>query len=160
MKMYHLLVAIAVLGYTLVLCGCSRQTRQEASPVMERAHQAPTAHMHETDEAAEMPAHHAEGLSGRVVNDIREIRVEAFKYGFKPDPIVVRKGEKVRLIAKSTDVKHGLGIEDFNINIELPPGEEKVVEFTPDKVGEFHIRCTVYCGPGHGDMHGALAVRE
>jgi len=116
--------------------------------------------MHETDGAAEMPAHDAEGLSGRVVNGIREIRVEAFKFGFGPDPIVVRKGEKVRLIAKSTDVKHGLGIEDFSIDMELPPGEEKVVEFTPDKAGEFHIHCTVYCGSGHGDMHGTLLVIE
>ncbi len=118
------------------------------------------AYMHETDAAAEMAAPPAEELSGKLVDGIREIRVEAFKFGFEPDPIVVKKGEAVRIIATSGYGTHGFGIEDFNINIELAPGEENIVEFTPAKVGEFQIRCTVYCGVGHGGMHATLVVRE
>ena len=159
MKGSRLLLGIALLTYALVLCGCSRQASQEATSVTQHHRDAP--HVHEQAEAGLKlsPGHHDE-LSGQMVSGVREITVEAFQYGFKPDPIVVKEGERVRIIAKSTDVKHGLGIEDFSINAELPPGEEKVVELTPDKAGEFHIHCTVYCGSGHGDMHGTLLVLE
>ncbi len=53
---------------------------------------------------------------------------------------------------------HGLGIADLGIDMALAPGEEAQAEFTPEKAGEFHIHCTVYCGSGHGDMHGMLKV--
>ncbi len=97
--------------------------------------------------------------SGEENKDIREIEVEAYRYAFKPDPIVVRKGEKVRLLVKSADVTHGIQIKEYRINEKLPKGETKAIEFTASKPGEFTIYCSVYCGPGHGRMHGRLIVR-
>lgn len=99
-------------------------------------------------------------FSGKLINGVREIKVVAFQFGFKPAPIIIKKGEQVRLILESTDVIHGIGIKAFAVNQVLPPNEEKVVEFTADKTGSFHIHCTIYCGVGHGKMHGTLIVKE
>ena len=155
----HFAAALVLLAYGVAVCGCSRQMPQEATSVAEDRHA--TTHVHQQAATApESPARQHDELSGQLADGVREVRVEAFKFGFKPDPIVVKKGEQVRIIAESTDVKHGLGIADFSINVELPPDQEKAVEFTPDKAGEFHIHCTVYCGSGHGDMHGTLLVIE
>jgi cytochrome c oxidase subunit 2 len=99
-------------------------------------------------------------LSGQVADGVREVKVEAKQWAFTPDRIVVKKGEKVRLVVTSMDVEHGLGIEAFNINHKLPPHQPQTIEFTPDKAGEFEFHCTVYCGAGHGGMKGTLVVQQ
>jgi len=96
--------------------------------------------------------------SGELKDGVRVIKVEAFRYGFKPDPIVVKLGEKVKLIATSTDVPHGLAIAEFKINEDLVKGKDEEIDFTADKKGTFTVYCSVYCGPGHSGMHGTLIV--
>lgn len=98
--------------------------------------------------------------SGELTDNVRVVKVEAFKYGFKPDPIVVKRGEKVKLEVTSKDVAHGLGISEFGVNVAVPSGKTVSAEFIAGKAGDFPIRCTVYCGSGHGDMHGTLKVIE
>ena len=98
-------------------------------------------------------------LSGKVENGIRIIEVEASRYKFEPDPITVKLGEKVRLLVTSTDVAHGLAISEFKVNVSVPAGETKTADFIADKKGSFHMLCSVYCGPGHGHMHGTLVVQ-
>ena len=99
-------------------------------------------------------------FSGKFVDGIRVVKVEAFKYGFEPDPIIVGLGEKVRLELKSRDVTHGLGIKEYGIDEVVPVGRKATVSFTADKPGTFHVHCTVFCGQGHGDMHGTLIVSK
>lgn len=108
-------------------------------------------------EANEVPGN-AE-VSGRLQDGIRVIELEASRYKFEPDPIVVNLGEKVRVIAASADVTHGIEIPDFKINLTIAPGKTSEAEFVADKKGTFHAHCSVYCGPGHGHMHGALIVK-
>jgi len=98
-------------------------------------------------------------LSGELKDEVREVEVKAFQYGFSPDPIVVNKGEKLRLKMTSMDVTHGIWIKEYKINVTLPPKETKTIEFIVDKEGEFVLYCSVFCGPGHGHMHGKLIVR-
>jgi nitrosocyanin len=97
-------------------------------------------------------------LSGELENGVRVVEVKAFKYGFDPDPIVVKKGERVKLEVSSLDVTHGLGIKQLGINLTPRVGETKTAEFIAEKAGDFHIHCTVYCGSGHGNMHGNLKI--
>ena len=99
------------------------------------------------------------GLSGKVENGIRVIEVKASRYKFEPDQIVVRLGEKVRLVLTTTDASHGLNIPEFKVNISVPTGETRSVEFIADKQGEFHAHCSVYCGEGHGQMHASFVVK-
>jgi len=147
MKTHLWLILCALLPAILLLSGCS----QTAPPPSTTA----------TGTEVGGPAATAdEPLSGEIVDGVREVKVEAFKYGFKPDRIIVKKGETVRLLGKSTDVEHGIAIPDMKLELELPPQKEKVLEFTPDKAGEFPFHCSEYCGPGHKDMKGTLVVKE
>jgi len=98
-------------------------------------------------------------LSGRLENGVRVIELKASKFKFEPDPIVVKKGEKIRFVAKSTDVTHGIAIPEFKVNLVMPTDKEAVVEFIADKTGEFRTNCSVFCGMGHGKMKGKLIVK-
>ncbi len=96
--------------------------------------------------------------SGKLVDGVRVVDVAARQFEFEPATVVVRQGEKVRLKVTSEDVTHGIGIEGYDIDEVLPPGETKAVEFTADEAGAHHVHCTIYCGEGHNDMHGELVV--
>jgi nitrosocyanin len=98
--------------------------------------------------------------SGELVDGVRVVEVAARKFEFDPATIVVREGERVRLKVTSKDVTHGIGIEAYNIDRKLEPGRSETIEFTADKAGRHHFYCTVYCGSGHGDMHGLLVVLD
>jgi nitrosocyanin len=99
-------------------------------------------------------------LPGKVdENGIRIIEVKASRYKFEPDPIVVKLGEKVRLVVTSIDVAHGIAISEFKINLSVPAGKTESVDFVADKKGSFQAYCSVYCGPGHAHMHGTLVVQ-
>lgn len=97
-------------------------------------------------------------LSGKLENGIRIIEVKASRYKFEPDPVVVRLGEKVRLVVTSTDVAHGIAISEFDVKLSVPAGKTESVEFVADKEGSFYAYCSVYCGSGHGKMQGVLRV--
>ena len=162
MKKSTLLIVAGVLLITLLLYGCTRKEHgQEMKPVAEQE-RAMTEYAEEVElkDREKRVSEFDEEYSGKKVNGVREIEIEARQFAFDPAIIVVKKGERVRLIAKSLDVTHGLGIAAYNINQKLPPGEEKVIEFTAGKSGKFHFHCSVYCGAGHGKMHGTLIVKE
>ena len=105
--------------------------------------------------------HHGESSSepsGQLVDGVRVVEVAARKFEFTPANIVVREGERVRLQVTSEDVTHGIGIEAYDIDRKLEPDQTETIEFTADKPGRHHFHCTVYCGPGHDEMHGELTV--
>ncbi len=89
---------------------------------------------------------------------VKEFSMIAKKWQFDPSTINVKQGDKVRLKIKSIDVAHGFSLLDFNINENLEPEKEVVVEFIADKKGEFTFFCSVLCGQGHSGMKGKLVV--
>lgn len=97
-------------------------------------------------------------LSGEVKDGVRIVKVEASKYKFSPDPIVVKFGEKVRLIVTSADVDHGLAISEFKVNVTVRAGKTETADFVANKKGVFRMYCSVYCGSGHGKMRGVLKI--
>jgi cytochrome c oxidase subunit II len=88
------------------------------------------------------------------------IHITAKKFEFTPGEITVKKGEPLALEIESEDVKHGFSLPDFNVRIELKPGQASVVRFTPDKAGQFTFVCDVFCGSGHEEMSGTLTVTD
>lgn len=97
--------------------------------------------------------------SGRIEGGVRVIDYDAFQYGFDPDPLIVRRGERVRLLAKSRDVAHGVMIPEVDFSTDMPTDKRKTAEFVaPAKPGEYPVFCSVFCGPGHGNMTGRLLV--
>jgi len=149
MKKHIVRSTFILLVLTLIIYGCGKKGPHQEHGTDDHSHD------HNMEEVTGQVE-----FSGQIVDGVREIKIEAFQFGFKPEQIVVKKGEKIRLIAVSTDVTHGIGIKEYNINQTLPPNEEKVIEFDAAQVGEFHFHCSVYCGSKHGKMHGALIVKE
>ena len=79
--------------------------------------------------------------------------------GWDPSEIVVKAGEKVRLVIRSMDMAHGLQIPDLGIDTGvIKPGYEYVIEVTFDKPGEYTFYCSVYCSPLHYKMMGKIIV--
>ncbi|MFA4887819.1 MAG: cupredoxin domain-containing protein [Candidatus Nanoarchaeia archaeon] len=91
---------------------------------------------------------------------VKEFTIRAFQYGFEPNLIEVKKGDKVIIHAFSSDTTHGFNIPIYNVNLVLDGPEKKTVEFIADKHGSFHFRCSIPCGHGHSGMQGTLVVRE
>ena len=98
-------------------------------------------------------------LSGEVVDGVRVVRVEAYKFGFSPENIVVKNGEKVKMILNTRDVAHGIFAKGLGIDIKVEPGVEAVAEFTTYSKGVFPFSCNVYCGSGHSKMGGLIIVK-
>lgn len=98
--------------------------------------------------------------SGKIEDGVRVVEVKASQFKFQPDPIVVKLGEKVKLIVTSADVTHGLAIGEFKVNLTIPSQETKTVEFIADQAGSFRVFCSVYCGSGHTHMQAKLIVQK
>ena len=88
-------------------------------------------------------------FSGAAFSDSSfEIKVD--KVGFEPASITVKKGEKVVIKFTSTDVAHGINLDDFGLkNTIIPEKDSVTLEFTPDKTGQFSFWCTKYCSWRH-----------
>lgn len=99
-----------------------------------------------------------ETFSGRMKNGVRVIKVDAFRYGFSPNPIVVKKDEKVRLEITSTDATHGFVIKELGIGSIVAAGRTESVEFISEETGDFHVECTINCEPGTERMGAILRV--
>ncbi|MBI4361497.1 cupredoxin domain-containing protein [Candidatus Micrarchaeota archaeon] len=95
-----------------------------------------------------------------VSGGVQEISMTAKSFEFSPATFTVKKGVPVKLTITSEDVEHGFSISEFNVNAKLQPGQATVVQFTPDKAGQFTFFCSVVCGAGHGGMNGKLVVTE
>lgn len=82
------------------------------------------------------------------------------KGGFSPKSIVVKQGEPVKLRLISEDVTHGFIIGELGIDAGvIKPGKPVVVEFVPDKKGEFSYVCSVVCSPLHPRLRGKIIVQ-
>jgi heme/copper-type cytochrome/quinol oxidase subunit 2 len=140
------LIAGLLAGYALLSGGCCGRPTSEAAP----------ARTDLTYAAIPGPTN----FSGNVIDGVRDIKMTAEKFDFKPATIYVKKGEPVRLEITSLDTTHGIAIEGTDINQTLTPNKTEVIEFTPQRTGTFEYYCTQYCGTGHTKMRGKMIVRE
>jgi cytochrome c oxidase subunit 2 len=72
----------------------------------------------------------------------------------------LKKGQSYRIHLSSVDWQHGFSLQPTNINIQVHPGYEHVINLTPTESGEFGIICNEYCGIGHHQMTGRIRVTE
>ena len=87
---------------------------------------------------------------------VHEVRVVANKFAFEPAVIEVTAGEHVRLVIQSADTVHGFSIPALHLDVHIPRRSEVTVEFDAPPVGRFDIKCSEFCGGGHGRMRGTL----
>jgi len=88
----------------------------------------------------------------------RVIKVVARKFEFEPRHIELKKGEPVLLEFSSLDVIMGFNLNAFGLRTDIVPGQTTRLNLTPDQAGEFVFYCDVFCGSGHEEMDGTLAV--
>lgn len=90
----------------------------------------------------------------------KTISITAQRFSFSPNEITVKKGEEITLEITSTDVSHGLLIEDLGVRTEIKKGKSTEVKFTPETAGTFQGKCAHFCGKGHGSMKMTVHVTE
>jgi len=94
----------------------------------------------------------AQDREGRVVD------IEAKRFRYTPNQIVVKRGEVVTLAFRSLDFVHGFSLPDFGIRADLIPGRVTQVRLQPMQAGRFTFMCDNFCGDGHEEMNGTLIV--
>jgi len=87
------------------------------------------------------------------------IDMEIYQFGYSPSIIEVYEGDMIMLNLTAKDVAHGFRISEYDINVKLEAGETKSISFEAYKKGTFEYDCSVFCGTGHGAMHGQLIVK-
>jgi cytochrome c oxidase subunit 2 len=86
------------------------------------------------------------------------VKLEAKKFVYTPNRLVLKKGQPVVLEITSVDFTHGFKIPEWNIRADLPPGQVTKVHVNPDTAGEFDFLCDNFCGDGHEGMSGKIVV--
>jgi cytochrome c oxidase subunit II len=72
--------------------------------------------------------------------------------------LVVPVGKAVKLNIKSIDVIHSFFLPAFRIKVDAVKGMPTYAWFFADKVGEYDIQCTEYCGVNHSAMVAKLKI--
>lgn len=97
----------------------------------------------------------------------REVQVVGFQWGWEfyyksgkktLNEVVVPVGVPVKLVMTSRDVLHSFFIPSFRIKQDVIPGRYTTLWFQADKLGDFHVFCTEYCGAAHSAMLATLKV--
>ena len=85
---------------------------------------------------------------------VQEVAITV-KGGYTPDIIVVKAGQPLRMRftrQESSTCSEMVLFPDFSQSAKLPEGQEVIVEFTPDKPGEYGFQCQM------GMLRGKLIV--
>ena len=90
----------------------------------------------------------------------KAIVIHARKSAFAPSEVTLKKGETVKLVLISDDVRHGLAVRGIGIRSEIKPGRKTELIVTPTEVGDFPGTCWIFCGSGHRDMAFMVHVVE
>ncbi len=66
----------------------------------------------------------------------------------------------VKVNLRSKDVLHDFAVAQFRVKMDLVPGMETYLWFTPTETGTFEVLCEELCGIAHHTMRGAVVVDE
>ncbi|MEJ2137679.1 MAG: hypothetical protein P8X86_20860 [Desulfofustis sp.] len=72
--------------------------------------------------------------------------------------LVVPYGKAIKLNIESWDVLHSFYIPSYRIKVDAVRGMPTYAWFMADRVGEYDIFCTEYCGTEHAYMLAKLKI--
>ncbi len=75
-----------------------------------------------------------------------------YKSGVQASEIRVPVNRDVKLILSSNDVIHSFFVPSFRIKQDAVPGRYTSLWFRAEKLGEFQVFCTEFCGTQHSEM--------
>lgn len=102
-----------------------------------------------------------------VPKDAMDIEVIAQQYSWifvyqddkeSENELVVPVGKAIKLNISSVDVIHSFFLPAFRIKVDAVKGMPTYAWFFADKVGEYDIQCTEYCGVDHSAMVAKLRI--
>ena len=84
----------------------------------------------------------------------------SFEYpgGRQANELVLPINQPVKLNLHSVDVIHGFSIPDFRVKEDVVPGKDNYMWFKPQRLGDYEIFCTAYCGVRHSYMGSKVRV--
>lgn len=74
--------------------------------------------------------------------------------------LILEKDQSYKFHISSKDIVHGLSIQPVNMNFQVYPGYDYLLEFKPTESGEYKVICNEFCGIGHHAMIGKIVVIE
>lgn len=86
------------------------------------------------------------------------VRAIGQEYSFTPSCILVPNDTPITFRVTSADVVHGFLIDGTDINLMLVPGYISSLNARFSTLGERHMPCHEFCGPGHEGMWGRIEV--
>lgn len=113
----------------------------------------------------------------------KTIHIETFRYGTSPSIIRANRGDQLTLTFSTLDTAHSVLLQDYRVEVKVPPASETVEVVDPLRATEQPLRvpalsltagkpglwgslasvsryrCHIYCGPMHGFEQGDLIVR-
>jgi cytochrome c oxidase subunit II len=72
--------------------------------------------------------------------------------------LVVPLNKPVKLNLYSADVIHGFSIPAFRVKQDVVPGKDNYMWFRAERLGEYEVFCTAYCGLRHAYMGTQVRV--
>jgi cytochrome c oxidase subunit II len=78
--------------------------------------------------------------------------------GGNDSTLVVPVGKPVKLTMTSVDVIHSFFVPAFRAKRDVVPGRYTILWFQSDKLGEYDVLCTEYCGTNHSLMLSKVKV--
>lgn len=96
-----------------------------------------------------------------------EVHVTAYKWAWDFEyksgkttsgELVVPVGQPIKLIMTSRDVLHSFFIPSMRIKQDVVPGRYTAQWFNAEKIGDYQVFCTEYCGDLHSRMLAKIRV--
>jgi cytochrome c oxidase subunit 2 len=88
-------------------------------------------------------------------------RIEYPELGINSTELILPENKQTLLHLSSTDVIHSFWVPEFRVKQDALPGGDEFVRdlrVTPNKVGEYKIRCAELCGRLHHEMQTPVQV--
>jgi len=74
------------------------------------------------------------------------------------DKLVVPYGKAIKLNINAIDVNHSFSLPAYRVKVDAVPGMETYAWFEADRLGDYDILCTEYCGIDHSSMVAKLHI--
>jgi cytochrome c oxidase subunit 2 len=114
-------------------------------------------------------------LGGKSLADTRrvdpqamEIKITAYQWAWKfaypdygnvtTDKLYMPVNQQAVLRMTSLDVIHSFWVPEFRLKQDLVPGLETSLRITPDRLGQYTLRCAELCGTSHSYMKAPVVV--
>lgn len=72
--------------------------------------------------------------------------------------LVVPHNKAVKLVINAEDVTHSFSLPAYRVKVDAVPNLETYTWFQADRLGEYDILCTEYCGVEHSAMLAKLKI--